>query len=82
MSGSELSRITDQYTAMSLRLQAAFGLRRAESIKIRPEWADRDDKLAVKDTWTKGSAPAKYRSATASSARCWMKPSYWPAEAA
>ncbi len=31
---TDLSRITDPYTAMSLRLQAAFGLRRAESIKI------------------------------------------------
>jgi hypothetical protein len=39
---------------MSLRLQAAFGLRRGESIKIRPEWADRGDQLALKDTWTKG----------------------------
>jgi hypothetical protein len=39
---------------MSLRLQAAFGLRRGESIKIRPEWADRGDHLVLKDTWTKG----------------------------
>jgi Phage integrase, N-terminal/Integrase len=54
LSGSELSRITDPYTAMSLRLQAECGLRRAESIKIRPHWADRGDKLALKDTWTKG----------------------------
>ena len=54
LSGSELSRITDPYTAMSLRLQAAFGLRRGESIKIRPEWADRGNHLALKDTWTKG----------------------------
>jgi hypothetical protein len=54
LSGAELSRITDPYTAMSLRLQAAFGLRRGESIKIRPEWADRGNKLALKDTWTKG----------------------------
>ena len=54
LSGPELFRITDPYTAMSLRLQAAFGLRRGESIKIRPEWADRDNKLALKDTWTKG----------------------------
>jgi hypothetical protein len=42
--GGELARITDPYTAMSLRLQAAFGLRRGESIKIRPEWADRGDR--------------------------------------
>lgn len=54
MSGSELRRITDPFTAMSLRLQAAFGLRRGESIKIRPEWADRGNHLALKDTWTKG----------------------------
>ena len=54
LSGTELGRITDPYTAMSLRLQAAFGLRREESIKIRPEWADRGNILALKDTWTKG----------------------------
>ena len=54
LSSSELGRITDPYTAMSLRLQAAFGLRREESIKIRPEWADRGNQLALKDSWTKG----------------------------
>lgn len=53
----ELNRITDPYTAMSLRLQAAFGLRRGESIKIRPEWADRGNRLALKDSWTKGGRP-------------------------
>ena len=55
LSDGELRRITDRYTAMSLRLQAAFGLRRGESIKIRPEWADRGNRLALKDSWTKGS---------------------------
>ncbi len=50
----DLAKITDPYTLMSLRLQAAFGLRRGESIKIRPEWADRGDRLVLKDTWTKG----------------------------
>ena len=35
-------------------MQAAFGLRREESIKIQPQWADRGDKLVLKDTWTKG----------------------------
>lgn len=50
----DLAKITDPYTRMSLRLQAAFGLRRGESIKIRPEWADRGDHLVLKDTWTKG----------------------------
>lgn len=53
-----LAKIGDAYTAMSLRLQAAFGLRREESIKIIPVWADRGDVLRLKDTWTKGG---KYR---------------------
>jgi hypothetical protein len=39
---------------MSLRLQEAFGLRREESIKIRPGWADQGNVLRLKDSWTKG----------------------------
>ena len=77
-----LNRITDPHTAMSERLQAAFGLRRAESIKIRPERADRGDTLALKDTRTKGAALARSLFATLGSARYWMKQSHWPAGAA
>lgn len=54
---SDLEKVSDAYSLMSLRLQAAFGLRREESIKIRPEWADRGDTLALKDSWTKGGRP-------------------------
>jgi hypothetical protein len=39
---------------MSLELQQAFGLRREEAIKFRPGYADRGDRLVLKDTWTKG----------------------------
>jgi hypothetical protein len=39
---------------MALRLQAAFGLRREESMKIRPGWADQGNALVLKDSWTKG----------------------------
>ncbi|MBL8529146.1 MAG: integrase domain-containing protein [Burkholderiales bacterium] len=53
----DLAKITEPYTRMSLQLQAAFGLRRGESIKIRPEWADRGDRLVLKATWTKGGRP-------------------------
>jgi hypothetical protein len=35
---------------MSLRLQAELGLRREESIKIVPKWADRGDRLVLKDS--------------------------------
>jgi hypothetical protein len=54
LTAGDLAKITDPYSRLSLQLQAAFGLRREESIKIRPEWADRGDLLAMKDTWTKG----------------------------
>ncbi len=54
LTSGDLSKVTDPYTKLSLKLQAAFGLRLEESIKIRPEWADRGDRLALKDSWTKG----------------------------
>lgn len=54
LTAGDLAKVSDPYTHFSLRLQAAFGLRRAESIKIRPEWADRGDRLLLKDTWCKG----------------------------
>jgi len=54
LTAGDLSKVADAYTRMSLQLQSAFGLRRGESIKIQPEWADRGDTLVLKDTWTKG----------------------------
>ena len=39
---------------MSLRLQAAFGLRREEAIKFLPGYADRGNRIALKASWTKG----------------------------
>ena len=57
LQASDLAKVNDPYSAISLRLQAAFGLRREESIKIRPEWADRGNVLALKDSWTKGGRP-------------------------
>lgn len=54
----ELARITDYCSRLSLRFQAEFGLRREESIKVQPVWADRGNWLALKDSWTKGG---KYR---------------------
>ena len=53
-----LAKVSDPYTALSLRLEAAFGLRREESIKLMPSWADCGDVLLLKDSWTKGG---KYR---------------------
>ncbi|HFJ9781970.1 TPA: phage integrase N-terminal domain-containing protein [Stenotrophomonas maltophilia] len=52
--GDGLNRITDPHVCMSLRLQAAFGLRREESIKFQPRYADRGDHIAIKGSWAKG----------------------------
>jgi site-specific recombinase XerC len=54
LSSGDLANVTDSYSELSLKLQAAFGLRREESIKIQPRWADQGDRLVLKDTWTKG----------------------------
>jgi len=51
---AHLARVSDEYVALSLRLQAAFGLRREEAIKFRPNYAIKDDHIKLKDTWTKG----------------------------
>ena len=50
----QLDRITDPHVRMSLELQQAFGLRREESVKLRPVTADRGDTLWLKPSWTKG----------------------------
>jgi len=49
-----LERISDPYVRMSLTLQQAFGLRREESIKFQPRYADRRNCIVLKGSWTKG----------------------------
>ncbi|MGS2724832.1 phage integrase N-terminal domain-containing protein [Porticoccus sp. GXU_MW_L64] len=49
-----LSRIDDPHIKISLELQAAFGLRREESIKFMPSYADQNDHIILKATWCKG----------------------------
>lgn len=51
---NQLEKVTDHHTRLSLRLQAAFGLRREEAIKFSPSYADRGDKIVLKASWTKG----------------------------
>jgi len=50
----QLSGISDQYVLLSIRLQAAFGLRREESIKFSPFYAMQGDHIKLKPSWTKG----------------------------
>ena len=51
---AQLARINDEYVALSLQLQAAFGLRREEAIKFRPNYAIKNDYIKLKASWTKG----------------------------
>jgi len=50
----KLASIKDVHIQISIRLQAAFGLRREECLKIRPSFADQGDKIALQSSWTKG----------------------------
>ena len=49
-----LSAIADEHVRMSLELQRSFGLRREESIKFAPAYADQGDHIRLKASWTKG----------------------------
>ena len=51
---AQLEKIFNPYVRLSLRLQAAFGLRREEAIKFRPNYAIKDDHIKLKASWTKG----------------------------
>jgi integrase len=55
--GNGLDRVSDAYVRMSLNLQQAFGLRREESIKFQPRYADQGDHIVLKGSWTKGGRP-------------------------
>jgi hypothetical protein len=50
----DLAKVRDEHVRMSLELQQAFGLRREESIKFIPSYADQGDRLTLKPSWTKG----------------------------
>lgn len=53
----KLARIDDPYVAMSVELQAAFGLRREEAIKFSPSYADKGTGIQLRGSWTKGGRP-------------------------
>ena len=51
---TKVTLISDPYVRLSIRLQAAFGLRREESIKFSPSYAVQGDHIKLKPSWTKG----------------------------
>ena len=53
----KLALVNDTHVAMTLRLEAAFGLRREEAIKFTPARDDRGDRIRLKGSTTKGGRP-------------------------
>lgn len=49
-----LADIADPRLRLALRLEAAFGLRREEVLKMRPSIADAGDRLQLRSSWCKG----------------------------
>ena len=54
---AQLAKIKNPYLRLSIRMQQAFGLRREESLKFRPSYADHIDYIDLKGSWTKGGRP-------------------------
>lgn len=54
LEGAALERLRDTRVQLALKLEAAFGLRREEALKLRPVLADRGDRIALKASWCKG----------------------------
>ncbi len=54
LSNAHLARIPCPFIRASITLQAHFGLRREEAMKLRPAWADRGRALVLKGSWCKG----------------------------
>lgn len=57
--GNGLERVNDPHARMSLSLQQAFGLRREESIKFQPSYADCGHCIVLKSSWAKGGRARK-----------------------
>jgi len=53
----DLDKVRSAHVRMSLEMQRAFGLRREESLKIQPRWADGGTRLELMGSWTKGGRP-------------------------
>ncbi len=67
----DISKIIDPYVRVSLELQRHFGLRREESLKIKPHLADQEHKLVLLGTWCKGNRPREIPIRTAEQRR-WL----------
>ncbi len=49
-----VGKLTDARLVLALKLEAGFGLRREEALKMRPAIADRGNRLVLQASWCKG----------------------------
>lgn len=54
LTSDQLDRVEHDRLKVSLELQQAFGLRREECMKFRPDVAIKDDRISLKGSWCKG----------------------------
>ena len=59
LTSANLEKVNDKYIEASLGLQYHLGLRKEESIKIRPHAADKGDYLELQRSWCKGGRARK-----------------------
>jgi integrase len=52
--GAGIDAITGPHVRLSLEMQQAFGLRRGESIKFQPRYADQGHFILIMNSWAKG----------------------------
>lgn len=66
LTADTLARVDSERVRLALQLQAAFGLRREEALKMRPAVADLGNRLALRASWCKGG---RYREIPVTHAR-------------
>lgn len=54
LTSDQLDKVGHDHLKVSLELQQAFGLRREECLKFRPEMAIKDGQISLKGSWCKG----------------------------
>lgn len=68
----DLTKITNPHLLVSIHLQYYFGLRREESIKIKPHQADKGDRIELQPSWCKGGRGRQVPILT-EAARYWLE---------
>ena len=57
LTNEHLSKISSKRVRLSLELERYFGMRKEESLKFRPSYADKGNYLLMQGSWCKGGRP-------------------------